>query len=1005
MKRKAEHGEMMSEHARLYEESKGKRQRFLRPDTQPRKFQIPQVDDHMALKNDRHEIQHKVKEYEAISRKIDDNRETIKRLFQKMESLTKELTDSRVNTQKHAFKIQIQYEEIQRTWNKFNASENVNNILELLDNIEDLHENIEKWAERFQRLKNTFITWKQKNGSLEDAAKKLIENASLRDHKASDIEKHARFVNLMLEVERKITEHKENISMCNISNNLRKQQKEELSTRLWAHMQKIGDQQTRSMTAFKRAKKDLDKSKGRNINFDNSNIKRCIEDLDRKVKHIEELRGRIEKIRNEISESEQILEAWDLEIEPKCDEISLPEITNFNKEHMTELNDLSTKLDRWKAEYKCYEAEHDKWLKKKNQLEEKMKTVEGEVAKQDEQTTSVDESISCLNRKIDIGENMVELRKMIAKLIDLDKQKKDIDNTWEGYEEITEKDKRNAEELDDIRRCLSITKKILFFYPEAWNEIENSSDKEVMDIKNSLDNLDLILWSPVGELINSDLSRIEDFITKTDKLMKTLDFNFELMGPSNLTIYNEKKRIEQWAAQIEEKYEETKQKNEKLSGDNNATHIKGYMDKLEHLFQEISSCKKDLTKVVSAWEKEKDVLEKNTKVLDDMINSQYEFNKNIKIRGNCIKFMISHEEIMAEYKKIIMNCENQRTEANTRWNNYMSEYGQYIDRISNNKDKLIETLNSLCRRQEMNQLCDYTDVEDVFRTISMLTENAQKIMGVRIALVQTFIKPLNSFFWTRHKHAIRPFNPTKEEIEMKLEDIGFFLVTKYWYKEKMDIEEEFIRNLEVNMNSLEENAKLSALNPFNIQIDGFLQVKDECLKMMGQQEAKTRAHDIKWSKYVRDNKEYIEKLDQINKWMHLMPQDALKLFKNIQGSAQDIVDWTGELTDINEKINRGQKEADAMDQKMKDLRSKMADIESMTENPRIFAIESMTAENLTHVFSEMEKWNEMHVSLKEAITHWEDKKTEIEESMTQWETIVHEKYDGKLKDPSMLSVI
>ena len=60
--------------------------------------------------------------------------------------------------------------------------------------------------------------------------------------------------------------------------------------------------------------------------------------------------------------------------------------------------------------------------------------------------------------------------------------------------------------------------------------------------------------------------------------------------------------------------------------------------------------------------------------------------------------------------------------------------------------------------------------------------------------------------------------------------------------------------------------------------------------MMNQQEAKTTEHEIKWSKYVRDNKEYIEKLAQINNWIHSMPHDAIKLFKKVQDNAQDTIE-------------------------------------------------------------------------------------------------------------------
>ena len=92
----------MTEHARLIEEQEAKRHIFLQLEIQTnrKKFEVPQVDQSKnTLKNEHQEIQTKMKGFEEICRKIDDDRKTIKRLIQEMEHLHKKITDSKVNKQ------------------------------------------------------------------------------------------------------------------------------------------------------------------------------------------------------------------------------------------------------------------------------------------------------------------------------------------------------------------------------------------------------------------------------------------------------------------------------------------------------------------------------------------------------------------------------------------------------------------------------------------------------------------------------------------------------------------------------------------------------------------------------------------------------------------------------------------------------------------------------------------------------------------------------------------
>ena len=961
-----------------------------------RKYQIPQVHDDQKLKNMRQVIQRKVEEYEDISKKIHNDSETIKQLILKMKSLNKEINDSNVYKQERELEVESRFEEIQRMKNELNDSTSTNEIFELLDDIEDLHEDIEKWTERFQNLEKTVRSWMQKNSDFEDTVTKIEDDMSLRDQKASDIEDHITFLNLMFETKKKMADHKEKIARCRNSNNLRNQQKEKLLIHLWTHLQK----RTMIISAFNQTKEEFEHTKGRNIDFDNMNIKYWTEHIELNVSNIEELRRRTEKDRNEISESERRLKAWHAEIEEICKPISCPEMKNFKKEHMIELNYLSTKLDEWNTEYERFEAEHDQWLKKKNQLEEKVRTVQHETDQLDKQTTRIADYMVCLNMTIDTDEKMMKLRKMMAELIDLEKQKKDTDNMWEDYEKKIGEDKRNAHRLDLIKKYLlhiespeedkTKTDVLDFILQELWR-IENLYDnlqiqqewKTPRPQKNTSNRQQMIhgqaLWSELLILISSDAFRIGDFLNKSNQAMKALEFRFELMGPSNSAISDEKERIELLAAQIEEKYEEVKQQND-LRRDDNTAQIKEYLHKIKLIFEEINSCESRIREIRSSWETEKDMLEKNSKVLAKEIESQNRFNDKIAKRVNSIHFMFDPVWWMAPHSEKTMKNENQAKEADTRWNTFMNEYGRKFNRLSKNKAELIETLNTnwkyIYRREEAKQQHDYIEeeggrkeivpkeVEEMFKTISQLSETFDKLNEERT----TLIIPLAGEVGTRYEQVIRPLNPTKEDIEMRFEEIDHIREKILRCTELMESEEEKFQNWEVKIKNIEEQAKVLALNPFNIQIGGFHQVKNECLSMMGQQEAKTRDHEIKWSNYLRDNKENIDKFDKLNKLIHLMPHDAIKLFQEIQDNAQDAT----KLSDINKRIEHCHKEANTINHRIKDLRKRMSDIELMTDDPHIFAVDLMTPENITHIFSEIGKWNKMYKSLKETIDHWEN---------------------------------
>ena len=105
--------------------------------------------------------------------------------------------------------------------------------------------------------------------------------------------------------------------------------------------------------------------------------------------------------------------------------------------------------------------------------------------------------------------------------------------------------------------------------------------------------------------------------------------------------------------------------------------------------------------------------------------------------------------------------------------------------------------------------------------------------------------------------------------------------------------------------------------------------------------------------------------------------------------AQDRVNSSvKEVLGIEEKIDLSTQEIKELDDNIRDLRDRMTKIELMTENPRIFSVDSMYPSNTAHVFAELENWNEMHQHLKEIIHRWDEKRNELESNVMGWENVV-----------------
>ena len=124
----------------------------------------------------------------------------------------------------------------------------------------------------------------------------------------------------------------------------------------------MDDRQQIFVIRYNCTKEEYQKAKVRkhpNINFGNKNINCYVEDIEYKLRCVDELGGRVQEDITEINDALHRLEVWNLEIQEKCkEEISYPENEYLSKEHMGELNDLCAKLDRWSEEYRSFEAEH-----------------------------------------------------------------------------------------------------------------------------------------------------------------------------------------------------------------------------------------------------------------------------------------------------------------------------------------------------------------------------------------------------------------------------------------------------------------------------------------------------------------------------------------------------------------------------------------------------------------------------------------------------------------------
>ena len=622
--------------------------------------------------------------------------------------------------------------------------------------------------------------------------------------------------------------------------------------------------------------------------------------------------------------------------------------------------------------------------------------------------------IICLNRMIDTDEKMKELREMDTKFKDLEVQKRDADLKWTEY---VDEYNRNNEELGNIKQKeRNIIKQE---YKRKWPE---TLFLKVGTSAINRNNSGRKFWRTLQTVITSDLSFIDKAQKKTtEETRSLLDSKIKLIAESNLAIHSEHKKIEQWISDIETKYEEVKQKNGTFFDPDSTGDTIKYLNTIKEHIQEIESCIENIKQIFAAWEKEEHLLEDLTKALTATIKDQTELIFAIEKQIRSLSFLLNSEEGMAQHNRMVQVHENLMADTEIRWNRYMTSLGhkfECFDRIPNkDKKEILHSLHEYMQKSEVyiqqnnfsQQRCGQDETnrenrkeEDTEASISHLTETADHLhqeMKNTIAQSQKEMILLHGNIQTQYRKVQTP-NCThsferQSQLQDKLVEITSLLESIEKMEEIVQLGSQSIQKWHDGMNVLETKAKELESNPFNIQIDHFNQLKEECLTTMSQQGDKVSYYKLRFSNHAKERNEHVEMLDKINRWIYSMPYDAVQRFKEVQDSALDKVNLSkNKASDISEKIDCGEKEIDVLEDKINDLRSKMTGIESITENPRLFAIESMTPENITHVFSELDKWHEMYGSLKEAVDQWNEKTKELEDNIIKWEAIVDKKYKG-----------
>ena len=635
---------------------------------------------------------------------------------------------------------------------------------------------------------------------------------------------------------------------------------------MWDHIKKMDDRQRILVQRYNYTKEEYQKTEGRrqkNTKFENENISCCIKDIEYKFTSIEELGGRIQDDIAEIHNTKDGLVTWNKQIEQKCKkEIRNSENEYLSKENMSKLNDLCAQLERWNKEYGHFEEEHFQWIKKKSELEEKGRKTEQNMDVREKKKVNIEESIICLNRMIDVEEKMKELRKLMDELIDLETEKKDIYFIQAKIIEKIEEYKRNNKKLDDVQKDLQ--------------RIRNLQERKCkMPASNYL--------SDVATFKRNEYKKWG---------RKANGFQIKLAGPSDF-----KEKIEGRTLHIEETHAEVKWKHEKLTGPDCTHHMKEYLDKIENLCREIDGCNLDVRKTISDWKTEIDIFEKNSKTAEDKMKNRKNFLSKMEKQVSSIKFILDPLNFMIENQKRVANCYSQKQNGQKHWDTYMSDHGHKFDIFStmsiDHKNELIEILNGnrkyMFGLEKLQHNCDdseqqcgrgvvtsFGDVEQTKRDVEHMktTWQMNKTAHQLHQKMDETIKQLNkekNVLWNainkqypklqsriRIQKNLMGYDEYNKvpiiDLSGELEEINHLLEKMEKVEEVVQQETEAIQNWHNSMLKVEEEAEALTLNPFNISLDCFHKIRDECITLVNEHEDRAEDHGLKWKDHVKEKK-------------------------------------------------------------------------------------------------------------------------------------------------------
>ena len=233
-----------------------------------------------------------------------------------------------------------------------------------------------------------------------------------------------------------------------------------------------------------------------------------------------------------------------------------------------------------------------------------------------------------------------------------------------------------------------------------------------------------------------------------------------------------------------------------------------YLDKIKYLVREIDNCEKNINKLVTAWEKEKYLLEKNMKSRVENIKDQNEFISKMEKQVHSLKFMINPGEEMTQHERVIAKYKTLKKDTENRWNSYLIEYDRKFIQFHghNNKEKLAQILvkNWKYRRVEGRSHCDESRserdikqtkgyVDEIFTSASCLTEKAQQMhqqMKEKLLELQKEMDVLDRNIRAQYRHVKKPLRAyyiLDGDVKTKLKQIKPIIIAREKFQEMIQL--------------------------------------------------------------------------------------------------------------------------------------------------------------------------------------------------------------------------